>query len=176
MTYSGKDNVFDLTVNTFIKPGITDRIERPVVFNGQTVYIAGRTVNDHQYTPVSLMRAIDRDNINRLELPEGALPYDILMYDRWLLVLVSTRIDNNTYRNAVLGISTVSGISDTSDTSDTSDITLRTVQWTELLNFTSETFARSFEYLNGTFYFGLGCNTNYLSPATGDILSIECGT
>jgi hypothetical protein len=42
--------------------------------------------------------------------------------------------------------------------------------WTEVLRFSATTFARSFEYLDGDFYFGLGTTRAELSSAAGDLL------
>ncbi len=53
--------------------------------------------------------------------------------------------------------------------------------WSELFRFHSPTFARSFELLNGDFYFGLGSEVfdertwsqDELHPATGNILRLK---
>lgn len=162
MEYSGKENIFtyqpyDAYYRLFKdEKGKANRIERALVFNDQTVYIIGATCNDHQYLPISLLCASDLSHINKLALPEGALPRDILVKGKWLVVLVSTKIDNHTCRNAVLL---------------TDNISQDSATWTELFHFTAGTFARSFEYMNDTFYFGMGCETDLLAPDTGNILS-----
>ena len=134
------------------------RIERAVVFDGQTVFINGKTDNDHQYIPVDLRCASDIYTVNQLNLPQGALPRDILAKNRRLLVLISVKINDNKYNNAVISTSSLSTLP---------------AEWIELFHFTSKSFARSFEYLNGVFYFGLGCETDILAPATGNILSFK---
>jgi len=140
------------------------RVERAVVFGGQTVYIVGKTYNDHQYLPLALARARDYDDIAVLPLPEEALPRDILIKGEWLLVLASVPTGDTGYKNIVLA---------------TRSIDADPVEWTALFHFTAPAFARSFEYLDGAFYFGLGCEaaeltaTTWLSPATGNILSVE---
>ncbi|WP_419034061.1 hypothetical protein [Dysgonomonas gadei] len=147
-----------------INVGGETRMERAVVFNGRTVYIIGHTYNDHQYKPVALIRARGHSDISRLSLPEEALPRDILIKGEWLLVLASIRTGDEVYKNIVLA---------------TRNIDTDPVEWTTLFHFTAPAFARSFEYLNGKFYFGLGCDaeeltaTTWLSPATGNILSVE---
>ncbi len=88
----------------------------------------------------------------RYKLSENTLPRDILVKGNYLIVLLSKQKGDGTYYNTVIL---------------TSDLSMDTVQWKELFGFTTETFARSFEYLNGTFYFGLGCETDDLSQATG---------
>ncbi len=160
--YSGNGNTFirpQKATSFFYKDVATaNRVERPVVFNKQTVYIAGKTDNDHQYLPLALMRAQNRTAVHRMNLPEGALPRDILVQGKWLIVLISTKIGDTSYRNTVLLAS---------------DISAETIEWKEAFDFTATTFARSFEYLNGVFYFGLGCETDVLAPATGNILSVD---
>jgi hypothetical protein len=42
-----------------------------------------------------------------------------------------------------------------------------------VLRFQEPTFARSFEILNGDFYFGLGCDISPLPAETGSILRIR---
>lgn len=162
MVYSGSGNAFTwLTGNNPLYAGEkgATRIERSVVFDNQTAYILGKTYNDHQYLPVALCRAKDSQNVSRIALAEGVLPRDILLKEGYLVVLVSKLNPDNTYSNMVLL---------------TSDISSEFVEWKELFRFTAGTFARSFEYLNGVFYFGLGCETEEpLSPETGNILSFE---
>lgn len=162
-TYTGQENVFyqitDRTEAKALYDGENgNRIERPVVFKGYTVYIVGSTHNDHQYLPLALRYAKNSQNVMRYELPANTLPRDILVKGNYLIVLLSKQKGEGTYYNTVML---------------TSDLSVDTVQWKELFGFTSETFARSFEYLNGTFYFGLGCETDYLSPATGNILKFD---
>lgn len=162
-TYTGKGNVFhqitDRTEAKALYDGETGhRIERPVVFKGYTVYIVGATNNDHQYLPLALRYAKNSQSVTRYELPENTLPRDILVKGNYLIVLLSKQKEDGTYYNIVLL---------------TSDLSADTVQWKELFGFTTETFARSFEYLNGTFYFGLGCETDNLNQATGSILKFD---
>ncbi len=160
LIYTGNDHIFNQITTAEGKALYNgeagDRIERPIVFGDQTVYIVGVTDNDHQYLPLALRHAKNAQQVARFDLPENVLPRDILVQGKWLIILISTKIDNTTYRNTVLL---------------TSDISTETIEWKEAFNFTATTFARSFEYLNGVFYFGLGCETDVLAPATGNILS-----
>lgn len=160
--YSGKENVFTVHSAQGTTPLFTgikgaNRMERHVVFQNRTVYIVAKTDNDHQYLPLALAAATDWQTATRFTLPEeGMLPRDILVKEGRLMVLVSKQNPDKTYTNTVLV---------------TSDIASETMAWSELFHFTAGTFARSFEYLDGTFYFGLGCETDVLAPETGDILS-----
>jgi len=55
------------------------------------------------------------------------------------------------------------------------------IKYSEVLEFRSPTFARSFEELNGSFYFGLGCEIksyknwkqSELKKDTGNIIKID---
>lgn len=134
------------------------RAERAVVFDGYTVYIAGQTYNDHQYLPLALRYGKDLESIVRCDLLENTLPRDILVKENYLLVLLTKEQEDGTFYNTVILASEPSA--------DMSE-------WTELFGFTTETFARSFEYLDGTFYFGLGCETESLPQATGNILKFD---
>ncbi|MDX6226355.1 MAG: hypothetical protein QOE64_2731, partial [Frankiales bacterium] len=42
--------------------------------------------------------------------------------------------------------------------------------WTEILHLSAPTFARSFEHLDGAWYFGLGSSDTDVSPSTGQVL------
>lgn len=46
-------------------------------------------------------------------------------------------------------------------------------EWEEILYFSSDTYARSFEYDGLYFYFGLGSNRDNLKESTGNILRVE---
>lgn len=162
-TYTGQGNIFHQITDIKEAKALYDgekgsRIERPLVFKGYTVYIVGATHNDHQYLPLALRYAKDLQNVERHELPEKTLPRDILVKGNYLIVLLSKQKGDDTYYNTVMV---------------TSDLSAETVQWKELFGFTTETFARSFEYLNGAFYFGLGCETDDLKQATGSILKFD---
>ncbi|MDR1671671.1 MAG: hypothetical protein LBR57_04035 [Alistipes sp.] len=133
------------------------RMERAVVMNGTTVYVSARDDTDHQYVPLALARARSRTDVSQVGLPAGALPRDLLVAGDWLLVLISTPVTEGGFEVAVLA---------------TRDVDAANVEWLELLRFTAPTFARSFEYLDGAFYFGLGCEPADLATATGDILTV----
>lgn len=94
-TLDAQKSSFNSPVNqskTLFGGDVADRIERAVVFAGETVYITGNTVNDHQYLPLSLLHAKDIDNVSKVELPRGAVPYDLLVKGRYLLRLPHLKI------------------------------------------------------------------------------------
>ncbi|NWF80155.1 MAG: hypothetical protein HXY37_08920 [Chloroflexi bacterium] len=104
---------------------------------------------------VLLYTASALDAAQRVVLPErDAAPYDLLSRDDTFYVLAALRRPSGAYTNLVY---------------TTTD--LRT--WRELFRFTAPSFARSFEELNGDFYFGLGTTTAELAPASGDILRVR---
>lgn len=71
--------VFDLTP--------ADRVERGVIYRDVTVYIAGQTVNDQQWSPLGLF-AIGADwRVQQLMLGECSRPQDINVFDGRLYVL-----------------------------------------------------------------------------------------
>lgn len=134
------------------------RVARAVQFNGQTVGIASATTNDHQWEahPEALTKAASLTTAQKITLsaPAGWKPQDLLVNGSNIYVLVKSA-SKGTYTNYVFV---------------SSDLTT----WTEVLRFTHETFARSFEYANGNFYFGMGAETTTPIPnTTGDILRVK---
>lgn len=95
--YTGKDDLFELAkfqgLGNPLYNGIAGatRIERAVVFGDQTVYIAVKGDNDHQYLPLALRCAKDMQQVSDLPIPKGSLPRDILVKRKNLLVLVSQK-------------------------------------------------------------------------------------
>jgi len=117
-------------------------------------YIAGELTNDHQWLPAGLFVAPEAGAARALLLPSGAVARDLEVLDGKLFVLASRAAEaegrtlNFVYAANGLG------------------------SFREVLHFESETFARSFAFLNGDVYFGLGCEVSPLSPATGRILRV----
>jgi len=137
--------------------GYFTKIHRPTEFMGALLYILAWVYNDHQCFPISLMRATDINTASAMVLPEvNAIPIDIILRDNntIMYVLAYIKRSNTSYTNIVY--SSVDGIN-----------------YIEVLRFDYETFARSFEEINGVYYFGTGCYTDILSEATGHILQID---
>jgi hypothetical protein len=129
-------------------------VVRPVNFLNQLVYIAGKNVNDHQWVPRGLFHAPAYGSSQRIAPPSGRT-YDLRVATNGkLYALVNTRIAADKYVVSVRS---------------TTDL----VRWTEVFRFTRGAFARSFEYHNGDFYFGLGSEPGFVSPLTGDILRVK---
>jgi hypothetical protein len=144
------------------------KIVRTTPVGDKAIYIGAFTHNDHQYDPfgVFIVSSLDKNNveIDRVDLPEQSRPWDILVRDSYIYILLSRKIDNRSVEIAVMR----SAVSDLH-------------RWKNLLKFTNSTFARSFEILNGDFYFGLGSEIkdsknwqrDELNPYTGTILRIR---
>jgi hypothetical protein len=149
-----------LTISgTSIAPGApadqTSRFVRAQQFGQQLIYIVAVTVNDHQWLPVGLYAAPALDRGRRITLPDpAALPYDIIQRGQTIYVLGASKQPSGQYVNYVYRSTDLA-------------------RWDEQFRFTAATFARSFEELNGDFYFGLGSDTSSVSSATGDILRVR---
>ena len=108
------------------------------------MYIGAYVHNDHQELPfgVFVARSLVRGDVDvrRLLLPSGARPWDLLVRDHTLYILT--------------------------DTSSPAGYTIQVLETQDLIDVTPElsvelpTFARSFEFLDDDFYFGLGAEWN----------------
>ena len=139
-------------------PGNTVRrqvqlVVRPVCFKDTTIYIGAYRATDHQWTPFGLYAATGTEHIRQIHLP--GKPWDLLVKDGTLYVLsaLETKKAEPAFTICVTG---------------TKDLTT----WERLFQFKAPTFARSFEYLDGNFYFGLGCEADKTNPETGRIFRI----
>ncbi|MCP1134189.1 hypothetical protein NKT34_12875 [Paenibacillus polysaccharolyticus] len=144
-------------------PGLTyqqgtvpyNKIGKNINFNNKLVYIAGGVFNDSQLLPKSLNVMTDINQARRVSLADAnALPTDLLVRDDKVYVLTYTRKQANVYVSRVY---------------QTNDLTT----WNEILRFTQDTYAKSFEELDGDFYFGLGTDPDVLSPSSGKILRVN---
>jgi hypothetical protein len=141
------------------------RVIKPVSWRAGSAYIGGYCHNDHQFMPFGLyfIRNFEktRVDIRKFKLPRNEKIWDILANSDSLFVLVSSRQDNGQLVRVV----------ETRDFENAS----------EVLRFKAATFARSFELLDGDFYFGLGCevqdphqwNKKELHPMTGEIIRVK---
>ena len=90
-----------------------------------------------------------------LSLPQQALGEDVLVVDRELYVLANQKERDNKFIISVFKTKRLD----------------RKIEWEEILQFSNASKARSFEYLDGTFYFGLGQDYVEAIANSGDILS-----
>lgn len=100
------------------------------------------------------MVTTDDFTVQQHPLPPGFLPWDIWTDNQNLYVLTASQTNDQDAPYTILVLSTTN-----------------LVDWHEAFLFHADTFARSFLSLDDVFYFGLGSNTDALSPATGDILN-----
>ncbi|UCG59968.1 MAG: hypothetical protein JSU70_10690, partial [Phycisphaerales bacterium] len=133
----------------------------------EALYIGAVVHNDHQFLPFGLyvassLRKEDM-RVRRIALPGPSKPWDLLVRDDGVYVLLES---------GAAGAVEVKVLR-----SQGPDLNV----WDEVLHFSSPTFARSFEKLDGDFYFGLGCEVEdprnwedeELHPATGNILRVK---
>jgi hypothetical protein len=138
-------------------PGIGTR--RPVFvhaftpFREQGVYIARERQAQGHPQPVTLFVAANSHAVRAIELMPDAQPRDIAADAKRLFVLATRRMGDG-YDNHVF---------------ETGDL----VEWREAFRVRTATFARTFEFFGGDFYFGLGTNHDDVHPETGEILRLR---
>ncbi len=130
------------------------RIERPVHFRDQLVYLAVVNSSDHNWTPVTLY-AMDTTNTTRPIMFEA----DEYAWDTWvegdaLYVLLNQQVTDHLWSVRVMS---------------TCDLE----NWSEVAAFQSMTFARSFALFEGDFYFGLGTQAIPLSNISGTVMRVR---
>jgi hypothetical protein len=149
------------------------KVVHPVRLGDATVYLGTRIHVDHQFLPVGVWvaRSFEADavDVERLTLPDGWRAWDVMVRDGVLyLLLEGPQADRSLppEEDRRVPIAVIA----------TRDLT----NWRPVLRFTAPTFARSFELVDGQFYFGLGCTLrnarkweqNELHPATGTLLRV----
>lgn len=87
----------------------------------------------------------------------NAVGEDMIVIDEVLYVLTNEKISNTQFKTQVY-----------TSTNPSTDQT----NWTEVLHYFSSNMARSFEYLNGYFYFGKGCNFGDDINQCGELIRI----
>jgi hypothetical protein len=126
---------------------------RPVSFGGALVYIVAGASHRNQ-PPAGLYSATSFKDVNEVALP--GRPYDIVAENGVCYVLsCMEKVDD--------GIGFVVVVHGSRDLTE----------WKEIMRFDCDTFARSFEVLDGDFYFGLGCRAESLRDSTGRILRVK---
>lgn len=122
------------------------------------VYISHRYDYYNTWIPEALYFAADLNKAARVVLPEtAAVPMDIAVRGSCVYVLAYLKVLDAKYTNFVFR-------------------TENTFEWTEVLRFNHDTFARSFEEVYGNFYFGMGCFTERIPASTGKILRLSAET
>ena len=155
--YDGKRFQEDMDREWFPGQSENQRVRlvvRDVRFKGTTLYIGAFRATDHQWTPFGLYAAKDPTHVKQIHLP--GKPWDILVKDNVLYVLSALKYEKE-------GVDWIVRVTATRDLKE----------WKPLFQFESPTFARSFEYLNGYFYFGPGCQAEDVRSETGALLSVR---
>jgi len=168
----------DLT-QTVLFPGTvlpaSVQVTRPVTFAGKALYLgegqhADITSWANKFIPFAAFAvhslspgAVD---IRKIPLPSTDLPWDLLSRNDAVYLLASEKQEGTPDRFIIKAYRS-------------SDLTT----WTEVFRFTQPTFARSFEEINGDFYFGLGTDfglaytassyTDDTRPEAGNILRVR---
>ena len=146
-----------------IAPGLTADapmlISKLEYFKDGVVYTVGKRQmyttdpTEERYETIAKAAFFSRDfqDTVPISLPENSVPTDILVKDGQVLILTHRKLEAG-FENIVI------------QSSDARS-------WKEMLRFSSGSFARSFEFLNAQFYFGLGCYfTEKACAANGDVL------
>jgi hypothetical protein len=138
---------------------------RQLAFRRQTVYLGARAAPEPGWVPVGLFvaRSLDVEGLRGLLLP-GLTPRDLLTRGDILYVLASS--DKGPDRGA-------KAPPREPGTWVWVVATKNFAVWEGVVAFRAETFARSFELLKGDFYFGMGCDADRPSPASGKVLRLR---
>ena len=151
----------------------TPRVERATAIGEATLYIGAWPHNDHQWIPFGLFLAHAPHDAQRLQIPAGFAPYDILTTDKEVYVLANGADSEGGFQISVLK---------PADASMT--------RWTSILQFDAPAPARSFAILGDFLYFGLGAEISEpeldgadraatwnaeMSAASGDVMRIPLG-
>ncbi|WP_190275774.1 hypothetical protein [Thiorhodovibrio frisius] len=195
MPGNGFQPVFGYTKErVFPRTDFTDnqaRMTRLTPVGDDVLYLGADVHNDHQIQPFGLYLAILREgqlDFVRIGLPEELTPRDLLLRGDQVYLLASATKGSVT-RNQVLAVEIdqlskekrpkILGLL-TSLYSPTEDAGH---PWRRILVFDYPTFARSFEEMNGDFYFGMGMEIvdennwrrDELQAETGRILRVQPG-
>ena len=140
------------------------RIWNPLEFHNYLIYPVRSYSNNQQEYEQAYMNSLGiyyKEKIGvtpkKVELPHNALGEDILIINNELYVLANKKQQNNKF---IIYVYKTEAISDK-------------IKWQKVLEFSSNNKARSFEYLNSTFYFGLGQDYGDPLGDSGDLISYE---
>lgn len=114
------------------------QVRRAVRLGGQTFYLGAVAHNDSQWIPFGVFAASNLDDVRRVATPEGTQIYDLLAREGRLYALGNVRLAEDRYEVQLLRLR---------DDGTTLEM---------LARFASPTFARSFEFYRGDWFFGLG--------------------
>jgi hypothetical protein len=144
-------------INVNLFPGVPNPdgalfAAKPVRFLGTAYYLGAYAPIDHNWKAVGVFATSDCRSVRHVNVP-AQVPHDLLVYQGKLYVLASDP-EGSGHRVRVFATTDGAG-------------------FTEVLNFLSPTFARSFEIVDGDFFFGLGSEAETLHPDTGRIVRVR---
>jgi len=145
------DFVPDISLNTKYV------MRRQLNFNDKLLFILFEMDGDSDsyIQPFAMYSASSISSGTKIGFPEtAALPIDILTRDDEVYVLTHIQNSDTNFTNIVY---------------KTSDLN----NWTEVFRFSDLTFARSFEEINGDFYFGMGAKKVASSSSSGKVIKVE---
>ncbi|MDX9743944.1 MAG: hypothetical protein RBT59_09015 [Arcobacteraceae bacterium] len=139
------------------------KLGKSISYENKALYLGVYKHNDHQNIPFGVYLASMQNNkldVKKINLKDDYTPRDILHRDNFIYILVN-QTEKNRENIKVLKF----------NKNDFSN-------YKEIIEFQYNSFARSFEEINGCFYFGIGSeikdpdawNQNELKKETGDIL------
>jgi len=144
------------------------KIIRPIQMGNKVLYIGAYCHNDHQSIPFGAYVATGGSKsfrVQEIKIPDSACPWDIIVQDGSAYLLLQ---DESKDKDCIIRVWTSKNLQN----------------WSELFHFKYNTFARSFELLDGDFYFGMGCEVkdaakwsqDELKPESGNIIRIKLKT
>jgi hypothetical protein len=147
------------------------RLIRSINLGSSAIYVGAYKYNDHQSKPFGLYQAFLKNSqlsVNKINLGKHLIARDIIKRGNTLYV-IATLQTKDSIKNMIF--------------KGTKHKTKgwQLIEWKKLLSFDYPTFARSFEELNGDFYFGMGSDLDEpekwkkseMLPQTGNILRIK---
>lgn len=154
-----------------------------VILGTQTIYLAGRPINFDKFDPYAVKSVDSSLNVTDLmpAVDSGKIykPLDLLQSSDGNSVYLLGVMCNGTAAGASTSSSCTAGTTPIVTVHKNSILGAAPTSgkdWTEVLRFDApqpNTFARSFEYANNTFYFGIGSNLTTSTPTrTGEILKV----
>lgn len=146
------------------------KLVRTTPYKNLVLFIGGQVHNDHQVKPFGAYAASvsgKKLKVKKIELPKDVIPWDIkTIPNRKVYLLTAKQTGDQQYVNSVWESATGNG------------------GFKEILSFQATTFARSFEYLDDAFYFGMGTEVKDSGVFEGNSLKLtwdlkelspECG-
>ena len=133
----------------------SNKFVKATPFGTMLLYIGASVAPSDSAVVRTLYVATDINVAKCITLPDTlAKPMDIIIKSNTAHILTYKKIAANSFINIVY--STSDGVA-----------------FNETLRFSSDTFARSFEEVNGCFYFGLGCASDSISESSGKVLKVD---